>query len=188
MVFTNSRRKCESIAKFLNHNNVSAEAYHAGLTYQERFKIENLFNNQKISCVVTTAALAAGVDFPASQAIFESLAMGIKWLTVAEFEQMCGRAGRYGKHNQAKAMILCEPGKSYNAGQLDSEEKIALSLLKGKIETIFQDPDEDKMYTEVLAFLSMKHRERRNASIQDLKQFQTYMLNNDFNLKPASSN
>ena len=183
LVFTNSRRKCESIAKFLSNNNVSAEAYHAGLTYQERFKIENLFKNQRISCVVTTAALAAGVDFPASQAIFESLAMGISWLTVAEFEQMCGRAGRYGKHNQAKAIILCEPGKSYNAGQRDSEEKIALSLLKGKIETIFQDPDEDKMYTEVLAFLSMKHRERRNASIQDLRQFQTYMLNNDFNLK-----
>jgi helicase len=183
LVFTNSRRKYESIAKFLNHNSVSAAAYHAGLTYHERFKIENLFKNQKISCVVTTAALAAGVDFPASQAIFESLAMGISWLTVAEFEQMCGRAGRYGKHNQAKAMILCEPGKSYNASQLDTEEKIALSLLKGKIETIFQDPDENKMYTEVLAFLCMKHRERRNASLRDLKQFQTYMLNNDFSLK-----
>ncbi len=109
--------------------------------------------------------------------------MGISWLTVAEFEQMCGRAGRYGKHNQAKAMILCEPGKSYNAGQLDSEEKIALSLLKGKIETIFLDPDEDKMYTEVLAFLSMKHREGSKTTIHDLKKFQAYMLNNDFNLK-----
>ncbi len=57
LVFTNSRRKCESITEFLNHNSVSAEAYHAGLTYQERFRIETLFNNQKISCVVTTAAL-----------------------------------------------------------------------------------------------------------------------------------
>jgi len=42
---------------------------------------------------VTTAALGAGVDFPASQVIFDSLAMGIEWLTVQEFHQMSGRSG-----------------------------------------------------------------------------------------------
>jgi len=42
--------------------------------------------------VVTTAALAAGVDFPASQVIFESLTMGREWLSVSEFQQMQGRA------------------------------------------------------------------------------------------------
>ncbi|MBN2156521.1 MAG: DEAD/DEAH box helicase [Candidatus Lokiarchaeota archaeon] len=183
LVFTNSRRKCESIAKFLNHNGISAAAYHAGLTYDERLHVEDAFQTQKISCVVTTAALAAGVDFPASQVIFESLAMGINWLTVAEFEQMCGRAGRYRKHDKAKAIILCEPGKSYNAGQLDSEEKVAISLLKGRIEKIFQDPDEDRMFTEVLAFITMKYRDRKTASLKDLQNFQKNMLNNNFSLK-----
>ena len=119
---------------------MSAKAYHAGLTYHERFKIENLFNNQKISCVVTTAALAAGVDFPASQVIFESLAMGISWLTVAEFEQMCGRAGRYGKHNQAKAMILCEPGKSYNAGRSIAKKKLHYLYSKERLRRFFKIP------------------------------------------------
>ncbi len=183
LVFTNSRRKCESIAEFLNHHHVSSAAYHAGLTYEERVRVENAFKNQKISSVVTTAALAAGVDFPASQVIFESLAMGINWLSVAEFEQMCGRAGRFGKHNKAKALILCEPGKSYNAGQLDSEEKVAISLLRGKIETIFQEPDEDRMFTEILAFLTMQFLSGKAANISDLRKFQENMLNNDFSLK-----
>jgi len=182
LVFTNSRRKCEFIADFLNDNRVSAAAYHAGLTYEERIQIEDAFSTQRISCVVTTSALAAGVDFPASQVVFESLAMGINWLSVAEFEQMCGRAGRYGKHNQAKAIILCEPGRSYNAGQIDTEEKIALLLLKGKIETIFQEPDENMMFTEVLGFLCMKNRDTEKATMQDLRTFQDFMVNNDFSL------
>jgi superfamily II helicase len=156
LIFTNSRRKCQSIAEFMSNNGVKAEAYHGGLTFIERRKVEDLFNKQFIPCIVTTAALAAGVDFACSQVIFESLSMGIKWLTVAEFEQMCGRAGRYGKHDMAKAVILCEPGKTYNSGQVDGEEKAAVRLLNGKLEPIELEPDEDRMYTETLAFISMR--------------------------------
>ena len=61
--------------------------------------------------MVTTAALAAGVDFPASQVVFESLAMGIKWLNVHEFNQMLGRAGRPGYHDLGLVYILAEPGR-----------------------------------------------------------------------------
>ena len=156
LVFTNSRRKCESIAKFLRDNGVSAASYHGGLSLYERRIIESKFTKQVISSVVTTAALAAGVDFPASQVIFESLAMGIKWLSVAEFEQMSGRAGRFGKHDLAKVILIVEPGKSYHSGMFSSEEKAAINLLNGKIEPILMDPDEDRMYTEVLAFISMR--------------------------------
>lgn len=156
LVFTNSRRKCHIIADFLSNNGVSAAAYHGGLMLVERRKIEALYSKQIISTVVTTAALAAGVDFPASQVIFESLSMGIKWLTVAEFEQMSGRAGRYKKHDMAKVVILIEPGKIYQAGQQETEDKVAMRLLNGKIESIKLEPNEDRMYTEFLAFISMR--------------------------------
>ncbi|ESS09760.1 MAG: hypothetical protein A07HN63_00567 [uncultured archaeon A07HN63] len=46
----------------------------------------NSFLDQDLAAVVTTAALAAGVDFPASQVLFDSLAMGIEWLSVQEFQ------------------------------------------------------------------------------------------------------
>jgi len=42
--------------------------------------------------VVTTAALAAGVDFPASPGDLRALTMGREWLSVSEFQQMQGRA------------------------------------------------------------------------------------------------
>ena len=73
IIFTNSRRKTHQIANFLNDKRVNAQAYHAGLSYYKKEKIEKDFDRGRISCVVTTAALAAGVDFPASQVIFDSL-------------------------------------------------------------------------------------------------------------------
>ncbi|MBD3353732.1 MAG: DEAD/DEAH box helicase, partial [Candidatus Lokiarchaeota archaeon] len=189
LIFTNSRKKCHSLAEFLSKNSVYSQAYHGGLTLSERRKVEFLFSNQKISTVVTTAALAAGVDFPASQVIFESLAMGIEWISVAEFEQMSGRAGRYKKHDRAKVVILCEPGKTYHGGQIEPEEKIAMSVLKGKIEPIVLEPNEDRMYTELLAFISMlsnKNLARSSNSgpnHNELIKFHENMLNNDFFLK-----
>ena len=45
------------------------------------------FDRGKISVVVTTAALAAGVDFPASQVIFDSLVMGNKWISPNDFHK-----------------------------------------------------------------------------------------------------
>ncbi|MCP4764083.1 MAG: DEAD/DEAH box helicase, partial [archaeon] len=187
LIFTNSRRKCHAISDFLYNNRISAAAYHSGLTHQDRRKIEKKFSKQHISCVVTTAALAAGVDFPASQVIFESLSMGIKNLTVAEFEQMSGRAGRYLKHEQAKVIILCQPGKVSHSSQLETEEKVAFRLLKGKIESIQLEPENINMYTEVLAFISMISRSKANSKKKpgtknDIRHFQNNMLNNDFSL------
>ncbi len=180
LVFTNSRRKCHNIAKFLSDNGVSAEAYHGGLLLEERRNIEYKFSKQIISTVVSTAALAAGIDFAVNQVIFESLAMGIKWLSVADFEQMSGRAGRYRKHDLGKVVILVQPGKSYSAGQLDGEERIVLHLLKGKIESIKLDPNEEKMFTEINAFISMRSR---NVNVNDLTKYQKFLVNNNFNLK-----
>ncbi|MGZ5521196.1 MAG: DEAD/DEAH box helicase, partial [Halobacteriota archaeon] len=90
IVFTNSRARCHRISKALL---AKSAPYHGGLAYAERKKVETNFANGNIDVVVTTAALGAGVDFPASQVVFESLAMGIDWLTVQEFHQMLGRAG-----------------------------------------------------------------------------------------------
>ncbi|MEF8901756.1 MAG: DEAD/DEAH box helicase, partial [Halovenus sp.] len=91
IIFTNSRRRCHEISRQLEY---SSAPYHAGLDNSRRNRVEDQFAGQELAAVVTTAALAAGVDFPASQVIFDSLAMGIEWLTVQEFSQMLGRAGR----------------------------------------------------------------------------------------------
>ena len=109
IIFTNARARCHTIADALG---MRAAAYHAGLSSQERRDVETRFLGGKLMAVVTTAALGAGVDFPASQVIFDALAMGRDWLSVQEFNQMAGRAGRPDFHDLGKVVLLAEPGGS----------------------------------------------------------------------------
>ena len=180
IAFTNTRKKCESISSYLQMKGINVVAYHSGLTNEERKTVEEKFQSQKITGVVATAALAAGVDLPARQVIFESLAMGINWLSVAEFEQMLGRAGRLGKHEKGLAYILVEPGKVYSPKMKITEENIAIKLLNGKIKDYELIPDQDKSQTEILAFISMFTQWIGKEIIFD---FYNHLINDHFDLE-----
>ena len=148
IVFTNSRARCHVIADTLGKN---AAPYHAGLTAQERRDVERRFANGEVAAVVTTAALAAGVDFPASQVIFDALAMGIQWLTVQEFHQMMGRAGRPDFHDLGRVVILAEPGGSYSRTSGKTEEEVAVGLLRGEMEEVAPEYDMEQSSEEFVA-------------------------------------
>ncbi len=130
IIFTNSRARCHVISEKMGEG---VAPYHAGLTQEERRNVEGRFEKGQLKAVVTTAALAAGVDFPASQVIFDSLGMGIEWLTVQEFHQMSGRAGRPDFHDLGKVVILAEPGGSISRSSRMTEEEVAMGLLKGEM-------------------------------------------------------
>ena len=179
IVFTNTRKKCETITSYLLERGINVSAYHSGLANEERKIIEENFRVQKIAGVVATAALAAGVDLPASQVIFESLAMGIKWLTVAEFEQMLGRAGRLKKHEQGYAYLLIETGKVYSPKMKETEEEIAIKLLNGKIKDFELPLIESKFLTELLAFISVF---AQGVTKEDILNFYELLINNKYEI------
>ena len=173
LIFTNSRKNCYSLAEAIP----GAAAYHAGLQYHERKRIEELFGRGEISTLVTTAALAAGVDFPASHVIFESLAMGIEWLTVHEFNQMLGRAGRPGYHDRGLVYLLPEPGRSYSSGK-EPEDEVALALLHGEMEDVAPSYDSEQQLEEVLANVVAAR------SRQELERLHELTLGLDHDLDP----
>jgi len=150
IIFTNSRRRCHEISRKLEY---SSAPYHAGLDYGRRKQVERMFGDQDLSAVVTTAALAAGVDFPASQVIFDSLAMGIEWLSVQEFEQMLGRAGRPDYHDRGVVYLLVEPDCAYHNSMEMTEDEVAFKLLKGEMEDVVTAYDESAAAEETLANL-----------------------------------
>ena len=150
IIFTNSRRRCHEISRKLEY---SSAPYHAGLDYGRRKQVERMFGEQELSAVVTTAALAAGVDFPASQVIFDSLAMGIEWLSVQEFEQMLGRAGRPDYHDRGVVYLLVEPDCTYHNSMEMTEDEVAFTLLKGEMEDVVTAYDESAAAEETLANL-----------------------------------
>ncbi|WP_435180615.1 DEAD/DEAH box helicase [Halorussus sp. AFM4] len=152
IIFTNSRRRCHEISRRLEY---SSAPYHAGLDYGRRKKVERMFANQDLAAVVTTAALAAGVDFPASQVVFDRLAMGIEWLSVQEFHQMLGRAGRPDYHDRGKVYVLVEPDAAYHNSMEMTEDEVAFKLLKGEMEDVRTLYDESAAVEETLANITV---------------------------------
>jgi helicase len=148
IIFTNSRRRCHEISRRLEYDSAP---YHAGLDNKRRGRVESQFADQELAAVVTTAALAAGVDFPASQVIFDSLAMGIEWLSVQEFHQMLGRAGRPDYHDKGTVYLLVEPDGAYHGSQEMTEDEVSFKLLKGEMEPVQTRYDESAAVEETLA-------------------------------------
>jgi helicase len=148
IIFTNSRRRCHEISRRLEY---SSAPYHAGLDNKRRKRVEQEFADQELAAVVTTAALAAGVDFPASQVVFDSLAMGIEWLSVQEFHQMLGRAGRPDYHDKGTVYLLVEPDGSYHGSQEMTEDEVSFKLLKGDMEPVQTRYDGATAVEETLA-------------------------------------
>jgi helicase len=105
--------------------------------------------------------------------------MGINWLTVADFEQMLGRAGRLKKHKLGRAYLLVQPEKIYSPKMETTEENIAVRLLNGKIRDFELTPNEDKSLTELLAFISMY---KQGTSWKILHEFYDYLINGSYEL------
>ncbi|MHA1144976.1 MAG: DUF5814 domain-containing protein [Candidatus Helarchaeota archaeon] len=152
IVFTNARLRTHLISRELSQRGIRSIAYHAGLTFFERKRIEQAFERGQVQAIVTTYALGAGFDAPAYQVIFESLYMGIEELSPNMFLQMSGRAGRYGMHEKGEVYVLAEIGKSLHSK--DTEDQIALKLLNSGPEDLQVGGNPDEVATEILASLS----------------------------------
>ncbi|MEF8906737.1 MAG: DEAD/DEAH box helicase, partial [Haloarculaceae archaeon] len=152
IIFTNSRRRCHEVSRRLEYDSAP---YHAGLDNKRRSRVEGQFADQELAAVVTTAALAAGVDFPASQVVFDSLAMGIEWLSVQEFSQMLGRAGRPDYHDKGTVYLLVEPDGTYHNSQEMTEDEVAFKLLKGEMEPVRTRYDGPAAVEETLANITV---------------------------------
>ncbi|MFZ8787917.1 DEAD/DEAH box helicase, partial [Thermocrinis sp.] len=70
--------------------------YFGDMKYKERVFVEKLFRSQLIKAMVSSDALAVGVNFPAKSVVFCQLSKAGRGLSKREFLQMAGRAGRPG--------------------------------------------------------------------------------------------
>lgn len=95
IVYVNSRKKTEEIAKLLQRNKISADYYHAGLNSFERQKRQDLWKKDVIKVIVATSAFGMGIDksdvrFVVHIEIPQNL---------ESYFQEAGRAGRDGKES-----------------------------------------------------------------------------------------
>ena len=148
LIFVNSRKKSEELAEkisiflkdngYLRDETIEAEDdpygerinslirtgvsfHHAGLSTNIRNQVEMLFKERRISTIVATPTLAAGVNLPARCVIVRDITRyqdgRSVYLSAREIFQMLGRAGRPGLDPYGEALIYAASPQSYEHAQ-----------------------------------------------------------------------
>ncbi len=106
IVYCLAKKTCENIAGKLLQNGIKADYYHAGLSSQERSKVQEDFINDRTPIICATIAFGMGID-----------KSNVRWIihynlpkNIEGYYQEIGRAGRDGA--QADTLLF------YSAGDL----------------------------------------------------------------------
>ncbi len=97
VVYVNSREQSVKEARMLRHclSDLAEHIgyYNAGLSRADRSRVERAFREGDLTCIVATSAFGEGVNIPD----IRHVVLYHMPFSEAEFNQMCGRAGRDGK-------------------------------------------------------------------------------------------
>ncbi len=93
VVYVKSRKKAEEMAMVLNQSLVSAQAYHAGLKYDDRNAVQQKWIENKTQVICATNAFGMGIDKPDVRFVVH---LDLPETLEAYFQE-AGRAGRDGK-------------------------------------------------------------------------------------------
>lgn len=110
LIFVQSRRRSEEIARHLTSQGIQAAHHHAGLAHSKRRVVEEAFRNSQTQVLVATGTLEMGLNLPVRQVILYDLqafdGSGFSPLRTSTVWQRAGRAGRPGLDSAGEAVLL----------------------------------------------------------------------------------
>ncbi len=122
LIFTTSRSRTRGVISELTHNNnikLNEALYtykmgwhNAGMSVEEKDKVEDMFRSGRINIVAATPTLAMGVNLPADIVVMfdmyqYSYLLGRQLIEKDRLEQSMGRAGRPGFSKMGYAFVFC---------------------------------------------------------------------------------
>jgi helicase len=127
LVFVQSRRRCESLAKHLRSQGIAADFHHAGLLHSKRRSIEEAFRRNETPVLVATGTLEMGLNLPARQVVLYDLQGyedgGFCPLATNTVWQRAGRAGRQGLDSEGEVVLFAsawdKQADSYRNGKFE---------------------------------------------------------------------
>jgi len=111
VVYVRSRKKCRELSDQLIMQGFSAAYYHAGLSYEERSRVQEDWQKDRVRIIVSTNAFGMGIDKPDVRFVIH---MDLPDNPEAYFQE-AGRAGRDEK--KAWAILLYSPADERTVNQ-----------------------------------------------------------------------
>ena len=127
--------------------------HHAGVSNQQRQIIETGFKERKIKIICSTPTLAAGVNLPARRVVLSSYLRydmkygGMSPISVLDYKQMCGRAGRPQYDDRGETILI--------ANNESEQDSLFDHYINGDVEDIESAlSNQDSLRTHILATIS----------------------------------
>ncbi len=151
--------------------------YHSRLSAETKARVRRQFMAGTTRCVVSTAALAMGVNLPATHVVVRDLSYGPNQpLAIGSLMQMMGRAGRGMRPGQALLIV-----KSSESGTIDNlRDKLEKQELPSLRSVLVQDAGssgsmEPALAATVLSLLARRPEE--GFTLIRVEQFMEHTLN-----------
>lgn len=104
IIYTNTRKKVESLTEYLTQKGISVGAYHGGMDAKQRTQVQEAFQFDEFQIIVATNAFGMGID--KSNVRFVIHASSTR--NIESYYQEAGRAGRDGE--ESEAILVFHPG------------------------------------------------------------------------------
>ena len=95
IIYCQTRKKCETLEKYLNEGGLATKAYHAGLKKKLRNNIEEKWKANEIKVIIATIAFGMGIDKSDVRFVIHN---DIPF-SIESYYQEIGRAGRDGENS-----------------------------------------------------------------------------------------
>lgn len=104
IIYTNTRKKVESLTDYLAKKGISVGAYHGGMQTKERDEVQEAFQFDQIQVIVATNAFGMGIDKSNVRFVIHASSA----CNIESYYQEAGRAGRDGE--ESEAIMIYHPG------------------------------------------------------------------------------